>query len=375
MLNRIIALSKKELRQIKRDFRTLMILFFFPVFMLIVFGYALNFDVTGIKLGVYDRDKSELSREFVNSLKSTEYFRVIENIENYNDINKVLDEKTVQCVIVIPEDLTEKYYSGETAKIQYLIDGVEGNTATIILNYVNAATRNLSAKRQEEVLARSGLKIFIPVELEPIFWYNPELKTTNFFIPGLVAVLLITLSVVLTAVAIVREKELGTIEQINVSPITTIELLLGKIIPYTFLSLIVASLILLAGYLIFGVQIKGSMILLLVSTLFYLFASLSMGIFVSTLVDSQQAAFQIGTVVSQLPSNLLSGFIFPIESMPPVIQILTNITPAKFYIVVLRAIMIKGAGLEAFWEQLIYLLIFAVVALLLASIRTIKQRA
>jgi ABC-2 type transport system permease protein len=375
LLIRIIALSKKELRQIRRDGRTLMILLVFPVFMLIVFGYALNFDVTGIRLGVYDLDRSDLSREFVNSLRSTEYFHIVKNIENYNDINKELDEKRVQCVIVIPDDLTEKYYSKERAKIQYLIDGVEGNTATIIMNYVNAATRNLSAKSQEVVLARSGLKTFVPVELEPIFWYNPELKTTRFLIPGLVAVLLITLSVVLTAVAIVREKELGTIEQINVSPVSAIELLLGKIVPYTILSLIVAALILLAGYLVFGVQIKGSMILLLVSTLLYLFASLSMGILVSTLVESQQAAFQIGMVVSQLPSNLLSGFIFPIESMPPIIQIMTNMTPAKFYIKVLRAILIKGAGMEAFWDQLIYLVIFAIIALILASIRTIKQRA
>lgn len=375
MFSRIIALAQKELRQIRRDPRTLVILFVFPVFMLIVFGYALNFDVTGIKIGVYDNDRSELSREFINSLESTGYFEVIKNFSDYNEINNSLDKKIVQCVIVIPKDFSEKYFSKKDAKIQYLIDGVEGNTATIIMNYVGAATRDLSIKYTEETLARTGYKNFYPVELEPIFWYNPELKTTRFLIPGLIASILITLAVVLTAVAIVREKEMGTIEQINVSPISPIELLFGKIAPYSVLSLLVASMILLAGYLIFGVEIKGNIFLLLISTIFYLFACLSMGIFISTLAESQQAAFQIGMLTSMLPSNILSGFIFPIESMPPVIQILTNITPTKFYLIVLRAILIKGVGLSAFWEELVYLLIFALVFLILATIRTIKSKS
>ncbi len=361
-------------RQIRRDIRTLIVLFVFPVFMLILFGYALNFDVTDIKLGVYDLDKSELSREYINSLKSSGYFVITEYLDNRYEINKALDEKKVQCVVVIPNDLSEKFYSKQDAQIQYLIDGVDGNTAAVIMNYVNAATRNLSAKYQNEILEKSGMELYKPIDLQPVFWYNPDLKTTKFLMPGLIAVILIILSVVLTVISIVREKELGTMEQINVSPVSSIELLLGKIFPYTFLSLLISTLILIAGYLIFDVGIKGSIFWLYLTILLYLFSCLSIGIFLSTIAESQQVAFQMGMLISQLPSMLLSGFIFPIESMPEVLQIVTNITPAKFFIIALRDIMVKGVGISSFWDQLVYLIIFASILITLSSIRIIKQR-
>lgn len=374
MIFRIWAIAKKELRQIRRDTRTLVVMFIFPVFTLVLFGYALNFDVTDIKLGVYDQDKSELSREYINSLKSSGYFIVEEYIDNQQEVNRALNEKIVQCVVVIPDDLSEKFYSKQDAQIQYLIDGVNGNTATVIMNYVNAATRTLSGKYQNEILELSGINMYRPVELQPIFWYNPDLKTTNYLMPGLIATILITLSVILTAIAIVRERELGTMEQINVSPVSSIELLLGKILPYTFMSLLISALIIVAGYLIFGVSIKGSIFWLFVTILLYLISCLSIGIFLSTIAESQQVAFQMGMLISQLPSNLLSGFIFPIESMPPVLQIITNITPAKFFIIAVRDILVKGVGVGAFWDQLVYLIIFASILLTLASIRVIKQR-
>jgi ABC-2 type transport system permease protein len=374
MLSRIWAITKKELRQIRRDVRTLIVLLFFPIFMLILFGYALNFDVSKITIAVYDQDKSELSRDYINILQSSEYFKIVHYIDNQQAVNNMLDEKQAQCVIVIPDNLSEKFYSKETAKIQYLIDGVDGSTATVIMSYVSAATRDLSQKYANEILARNGLKMFQPLNVEPVFWFNPELKTTQFLMPGLIASILITLAVILTAVAIVREKELGTIEQINVSPVTSIELLLGKIFPYTLISLLIAALIIISGNVIFDVHIKGSIVLLFISTMFYLFAALNIGIFVSTIADSQQVAFQMGILISQLPSNMLSGFIFPIESMPKFIQLLSNITPAKYFIICLRAILIRGAGIEAFWEQLVYMFIFALFFLGLSTLRTIRQR-
>lgn len=374
MIFRIRAIAIKELRQIRRDIRTLIVLFVFPVFMLILFGYALNFDVTDIKLGVYDLDKSELSREYINSLKSSGYFVITEYIDNRYEINRMLDEKKVQCAVVIPNDLSEKFYAKQDAQIQYLIDGVDGNTAAVIMNYVNAATRNLSAKYQNEILEKSGMELYKPIDLQPVFWYNPDLKTTKFLMPGLIAVILITLSVVLTAISVVREKELGTMEQINVSPVSSIELLLGKIFPYTLISLFISTMIIIAGYLIFDVSVKGSIFWLYITILLYLFSCLSIGIFLSTIAESQQVAFQMGMLISLLPSMLLSGFIFPIESMPEVLQIITNITPAKFFIIALRDILIKGVGVSAFWDQLVYLIIFASILITLSSIRIIKQR-
>jgi ABC-2 type transport system permease protein len=373
MLSRILILLKKELIQVKRDKLTLIVIFVFPVFMLILFGYALNFDVKNIKLVIYDSDKSDISREYINSLGKTEYFNVVEYIDNSADIQKILDSKKAQCAVVIPGDLSEKFNKKQDVKIQYLIDGVDGNTALIIMNYVNVATRNLSAKLSSEFLTKSGMKFQQPVDMHTEVWFNPELKTTQFLILGLLSSILVTLSVVMTAVAIVREKELGTIEQINISPVSSIELLIGKIIPYLMLSLIGAAFTLILSYFLFGLIIKGSLFDLLIVNLFYLFACLSLGIFVSSVASSQQVAYQMGIIISQLPANLLSGFIFPIESMPPLIKLLTNITPSKFYIVGIRAVIMRGVSFEAFWQQLIYLIIFALVCLLIAGINLRKQ--
>lgn len=374
MLNRIFAISKKELRQLRRDLRTLIIIFVFPVFMLVLFGYALSFDVENIQLGVYDQDNSDISREYLNSLDASGYFEVTAYYNSQQEVNEALNGKTVQCVVVFPKNLSEKFYNKQTVSIQYLVDGVDGNTATIVMNYVNAATRNLSSKYTNEFLSGSGIKIQAPVVVRPVFWYNPSLKTSEYLIPGLVSSLLITLSVILTAIAIVRERETGTIEQLNVSPATSFELMIGKIIPYMFISLVIATLILLFGYILFGVEIKGSIILLFISTLLYLLSTLSLGIFISTIAETQQVAFQMGIMISQLPANLLSGFIFPIESMPDFIRIMTNITPSKFYLVTLRAILIRGAGIEAFWQQWVYLGIFTILCLSFATFRTIKAR-
>jgi ABC-2 type transport system permease protein len=374
MINRIYAVAKKEFRQIMRDARSMIIIFFFPIFMLILFGYAVNFDVNHIKLGVYDQDMTQLSRDYIQSLKSSGYFDIVTYINNQKEVNNLLDTKEVQCVVVLPYDLSEKFYSNENVRIQYLIDGVDGNTATVIMNYVTAATRDLSSKYTAEALARSGISSYQPLDIKPRFWFNPDLNTSEFLIPGLVGSILITLSVVLTAISIVREKELGTIEQINASPVSAMELLLGKIVPYTILSLVIAALIIVFGHIIFNVQVKGNIFLLFTAVLLYLFASLNLGIFVSTIAESQQVAFQMGIVISQLPSNLLSGFIFPIESMPKFVQILTNITPAKFFLIILRSILIKGVGLSAFWDQFIYLFLFGVILLVLASLRVRMQR-
>lgn len=373
MINRIIAIAKKETRQLIRDVRLLAVIFIFPVFLLVMFGYAINFDVKHIKMAVYDQDKSTESREFINSLISSEYFDEVGYLDSDHQIKEYLDEKLAQVIVVFPPNMSDKFNSKKNVKIQYLIDGVDGNTATIIMNYVTVATMSYSQNLSSEILLKTGMKSFQPIQLIPRFWYNPELKSTHFLLPGLIAMILIITAVVTISLSIVREKERGTIEQINVSPLSTIELLFGKTIPYIFIALINAGIILLAGYILFGIVIKGSIFWLFISTLIFLFASLCLGILVSTISDSQQVAFQLGTLVSMLPSMILSGFIFPISSMPVVLQILTNITPAKFYIVALRAILLRGVGIEVFWDQLIYLLLFAAVVLFIAASRYKKK--
>jgi ABC-2 type transport system permease protein len=374
MIKRILAVSRKEIRQLKRDSRMLFVLFLFPVILLAVFGYAINFDVKHIQVAVYDKDKSETSRDFINRLISSDYFDLTGNINSDKEIKEYLDRHKAQCVIVIPRDFSKTLGRGNEESIQILVDGVNGNTASIITNYMNIASISYSTYLRNETSAATGTKLYNVIEPEPVFWYNPSLNSTFFLLPGLIAMILIITAVVSISLSIVREKEKGTMEQIYVSPVSAIELLVGKTIPYIIIALTIAALIIFAGYLLFGIIMKGSYLLLLLTTLLFLFASLNLGIFVSSISETQQVAFQIASLVSLLPSVILSGFIFPIESMPVIIQWLTNVTPAKFYIIMLRSIMLKGVGLEAFWEQVIYLMIFALFFLGIAAVKNKKSR-
>lgn len=373
LLKRTIAIAKKEIRQLKRDIRLLFVIFFFPVFLLVIFGYAVNFDVKNIELGILDNDKSELSNDFVNSLIHSSYFDFKYYFDKKKQVDKYLDEKKVQCIVIIPDDFTKNLNANKKAELQFLIDGVNGNTAAIIKNYVIAASINYNEKLSARLEERTGAKIYVPVSLESRFWFNPDLETTSFLIPGLIAMILIIIAAITVSLSLVREKDRGTIEQLNVSSLTSIELLFGKTFPYVALSLINATLILFAGYLLFGIEIKGSIILLFITTLVFLLASTSIGILVSVIATTQQLAFSIATFLSLLPSLILSGFIFPISSMPAAIQVLTNVTPAKFFLVILRAIILKGVGVSAIWEQVIYLLVFTSVVMLLAIIINKKK--
>lgn len=374
--NRIKAVAKKEIKQISRDKRFLGILLLLPVMLLVLFGYAINFDVKNIKLAVQDMDKSYESRQFINSLTSSEYFTLVEYIHENEKTTSALDEKRTQVVMVIPSDFSNKLHRAkEETHVQFLIDGVDGNSATIIKNYVEAATLKYNSDFQKEMFAKLGIKQTIPIDLQPVFWFNPELRTTVFLIPGLIAMILIITSVVSVSLSLVREKERGTIEQINVSSLNTLEVMLGKVLPYVVIALIDAVFILIAGYILFDVVVKGDYALMFLSTLIFIISGTSLGIFISSVADSQQVAFTAATFASMLPSLILSGFIFPIESMPVVIQWLTNITPAKFYLTSLRAIMLRGVGLEAFWEQWIYLGIFTFLLLLLGNIISKRKEA
>jgi len=375
MFKRTLAIAKKEVRQLKRDSRMLFVLFAFPVILLVIFGYAINFDVHHIKMAVYDQDKSVDSRNFIEMLTSSDYFDVVGYIKDESQIKTILDVQDAQCVLVFPKDMSKDFYAGREAKIQILVDGVNGNTATVVSNYITAAASAYSHKITQQVLDIKGMKSYNPIDLEPVFWFNPALLSTLFLIPGLIAMILIITAVIAISLSIVREKERGTIEQIHVSPLTAIELLVGKTIPYVIIGLFIAAMILVAGNILFDVAVSGSFILLFLTTLLFLFASSNLGIFVSSIADTQQVAFQIATLVSLLPSVILSGFIFPIDSMPLPIQILTNITPAKFYIIILRDILLKGVGLSAFWPQVIYLSIFAFFFLGLATLINKKSES
>jgi len=375
MYKRTKAIAKKEFKQLLRDKRLLFVMIFLPLFLLVIFGYAVNFDVKNIQLSILDKDQSNLSRSLINSITSSNYFYIKSYLKKDSEIKAALDKKEAQIVLIIPRDFSEKIdKKKESASIQFLIDGVDGNAATIIKNYANVASINYNQELQNELLAKLGIKFDRPVLLEPIYWFNPELDTTMYLIPGLIAMILIITAVISVSLSLVREKEQGTMEQINVSSINSIELLVGKSLPYIVLSFLNAILILIVGYIFFDVIVKGSLLLLFFMALIYIFASTALGIFISVIAQTQQIAFTMATFTTLLPSVILSGFIFPIESMPVIIQIITNITPAKFFIVILRGIIIKGVGLSAFWDQLLYLILFAAIFLTIA-INIYKKKA
>jgi len=372
MLRRLRPIIIKEFRQIRRDRRVLAILTLVPAMMLLLNGYALNLDVSHIKMAIVDEEKSPRSREFVNSFITSGYFDYIRDLNSTDEATTLIDDAKIRVAIVIPSDFSHRLLSNDAAEVQILVDGMDANAATTIVGYAQAVTLQYSQKIILNNLSKIGRKSYIPIQYDARIWYNPELKSAKFLVPGLIGFILAITAVIATSLSIVKEKERNTIEQIDVSPIRSVELIVGKMIPYAIISMVAAALVILAAYFMFDIVVKGSLFDLFVTTLIFVIAALSIGLFVSTIADSQQVAFQLASLMSMLPTIILSGFMFPIRSMPIWLQILTNITPAKFYLIILRGIILKGVGFEAFWDQIVYLLIFISVVLFF-SIRRFKK--
>jgi ABC-2 type transport system permease protein len=375
MFNTTIAIAKKEFKHLIRDKRLFGILIFFPVFLLAFFGYAVDFDVKNINLAVLDLDHSPASRKFISETTSSEYFSDPLYLNNASEIKSLLDRKTVQVVITIPENFDFELQKGNKTTIQYLVDGVNANSAIVISNYLEAAIATFNAKFRDDKLKKSGITLKPPVTLSPKFLYNPELRSTLFFIPGLISMILVITAVVSVSLSLVRETERNTIEQIRVSPVSTMSLLVGKILPYLGVAYLNAAMILVVGYFLFGVETMGSYFDLIYTTLIFLFACTSLGYLVSVISANTQIAFTLGTFISLLPSLILSGFIFQIESMPNFIQLMTNITPTKFFNNILRSIILRGTGVETFYKDILALLVYISVVLVLSvGITKIKER-
>lgn len=369
MIKRLIPIIRKEFRHIRRDKRVLAILTLVPAALLLLNGYALNFDVAHIKIAVVNQDKGPASREFVNSFLTSGYFDYVQDLNTSEEATHLLDDGHVRLVLVVPSDFSDHLLSNEAASVQILVDGMDATSAVTVVGYAQAVALQYSQKIVLSNLAKIGKGNYIPINYEARIWYNPELKSAKFLVPGLIGFILAITCVIATSLSIVREKERNTIEQINVSPVHSLDFIIGKLIPYALISLVAAALVLAAAYLLFDVIIKGSILHLFGATLLFITAALSLGLMVSTVSDSQQVAFQIAAVVSIVPTIILSGFVFPIRSMPWWLQMLSNATPAKFYLVILRSIVLKGVGLAAFWEQIVYLAIYAGVLLSISTLR------
>ncbi len=370
MFVRIKPVVKKEFIHIARDRRTLILTLFLPAFLLIMYGYALNFDVKHIALAVYDQEKSRASRDFSEKFMNSEYFNLKYYLSSMNEIDRLMDERKFRVALVIPRDFSKNLMQGKESTVQVLVAGEDALSASTAIGYVNAIAQSYTNQVLIEMMMRAGRQtLSLPIDFRPRVWYNPELRSSKFLVPGLMAFILMIILVITTSFAVVREKERGTMEQIIVSPLKPVELLLGKTIPYVFICLISAHLVLLFGYVLFGVAIKGNYLLLLLGMLLFLSGGLGLGLLISTFAHTQQVAFMMAALTTALPTIVLSGFIFPIRNMPIPIQAITYFIPARYFLTILRCIVLKDVGITAFWSQLLFLAGFAVLVISLSSLR------
>lgn len=373
-IRRIKALTKKEFIQMSRDVRSLMGALFNPLLMIFLFGYALSLDVDRIPTVVLDFDGTPVSREFIHRLTDSRYFTLVRYLERDGDVDSSLARGEALMALVIPRDFASKVKQGIKAPIQVVFDGSDSNTATIALGYLKAVAAGFDIALQEQRIRRAGLKMVdMPLEARVRVWFNPELKSKNFIIPGLTGVIMMAICSVMTALSVSKEKETGTLEQLISTPITSLELLLGKLLPYLAVGLVDLALVVGAAVLIFGVPFRGSYIDLFIASLIFLIGSLSWGLFVSVVAKSQIQASQISVISAFLPSFLLSGFIYPIENMPVVLQALTFIVPARYFVEILKGLFLQGVGLTVLWPQVFALVVYAVLIFNLARKRFIKR--
>ena len=365
------AVAIKELRQILRDRRTLLILLFVPAFFLLVYGYALNFDIRNVRLAVQDNDRSSTSREVISAFVNSGYFDLVAEISRPSDIDSLIDHDAARAVLVIPARFGADAASGRATSVQLIVNGDNANSATTVVGYASSLVGALSSRYELEArLASAGGPL---LWLEPRVWYNPELRSTLFLVPGLIAYIAMLTAVVSTSLSVVREKEVGTMEQVRMAPIGPVPYVLGKTLPYFVISLASATVIVLVAMVLFDMPMRGSWLALLAAVSLFLVGALAFGLLISTIAETQQVAFQVALLTSYLPTLMLSGFIFPISSMPAFLQAVTYVVPARYFLVVLRGIVLKGAPLATFGSELMALGIFAAVALGLTSLRLRRQ--
>ena len=372
-LRKVRAVATKEVHQVLRDRRTLFILLFVPAFFLLVYGYALNFDLRHINLAVQDNDRSSTSRDLVSAFINSGYFDYTGDVANAREISRVIDRGQARAVLVVPARFGADASAGRAARVQLIVNGDNANTATTVIGYALGIVTAVSVR--SEMQARLGSPGGPQLFLEPRVWYNPELRSALFLVPGLIAYIAMLTAVVSTALSVVREKEAGTMEQVRMSPIGPVAYVLGKTAPYFVISLAAAMSVVLLSMVLFDLPMRGSWAALLGAVSLFLVGALAFGLLISTIADSQQVAFQIALLTSLLPTLMLSGFIFPIASMPPVLQAVTHIVPARYFLVTLRGILLKGVGFEAWWDQFLAMAVFAAVILGLASLRLRRQWA
>jgi ABC-2 type transport system permease protein len=355
-LKRTWAISRKELIHIRRDPISLLQVVLLPVVLLLLYGYALTFDIKNVTIAVYDQEGSQLSEDFINQFRGTEYFRLKKFTNDYDDLKSLVTGHQVQAGLMLPYDFSWQYQTGKTARGQILVDGTDSNTANIVLGYIEAVTTAYNQKLLEQrFIAKGPGRLQMPVNAQTRFWFNEELESRNYIVPGLIAVIMTVVGSLLTALTVVRELERGSMEGLMATPIKRTELLLGKLGPYFLIGMFDMAVVMAMGKFLFQVPLRGSPLLLIGLAALFLIATLGQGLLISVASENQLQAFQMAMLTSFLPSFLLSGFVFSIYLMPLPLQIASYIVPARYLVTISKGIYLKGLGLDYLWPQALML--------------------
>ncbi|MES2732092.1 MAG: ABC transporter permease [Bacteroidota bacterium] len=365
-MKRFQAFVKKEFLHILRDRRTLLILFGLPFVQVLLFGFALTNEINNANIALLDYDQSAHSQQITNRLLSSGYFRLQQNMHSYQDIEKAFREGNIKMAVVFPAGFTNDYEHGGRAQVQLLSDASEQNTAISLTSYATAIIRSYAEERNPQAIPMA-------VDIQTRMVFNPELKGAFVFVPGVMAMVLLLVSAMMTSVTIAREKETGTMEVLMVSPLNQGQILFGKVLPYLLLSFLNGCVIIALGVWFLHIPLNGSLGLLLAETLLFIFLALSIGILISSLTDSQMVAMFASMVAMLMPTIFLSGFIFPIESMPKVLQLISNIIPARYFITIVKGIMIKGVGISYLWKETLVLAGMSLIIIVI-SLSNLKTR-
>ncbi len=371
MLLRLLNLVYKEFIHIRRDPRTLFIMIVMPLVMLILLGYAATTDIEHLRIAVYDGDKSAESRRLIEAYRASNAFDIVRFVAREGNLAYLIDHGDVRGALVIPAGYGRKMEAQEKTQVAFLIDGSDPTAANTVFSASQSVGQAVTINLIEQRLGRPIDKM-PGVEVRPRVWYNPNLKSAYFMIPGMMVIVLFVFTILFTATSIVRERELGTIEQLIVTPIRPLELVVAKVLPYVVVSFVVVIEVLAIGMLLFGVPINGSVPLLLGLAALFLLTSLGVGILVSSVATTQQEALLM-TFATALPTVYLSGFLFPIEAMPRWLQFITYLVPARYAMVIMRGIILKGVGIEILREQVVAVLVFSAIVVLLAATRFKKK--
>jgi len=376
MWERIQHMLVKEFIQVFRDVRMRLVIFVVPVFQLIIFGYAVTTDVAHVATAVYDLDNTTSSRELVSQFTGSGYFDVVEYVSDERQVEDLLDRGKVSAILRMDRGFEGDLRAGRTAQLQILVDGTDSNTAGIVLAYSARIARRFSDHVLLQRAERQWGAVRLPgqVNFQTRAWFNPNLESRNFYVPGVIAFIVTITTLLLTSMAVVREKEIGTMEQIIVTPITSLEFILGKTVPFALISIVDVIVVTVVGVLWFDVPVRGSLFLLFLGVVLYLLTTLGIGLLISTVSQTQQQAMMT-TFFFNIPAMLLSGLMFPIANMPEAVQVLTYLNPFRYILVIIRGIFLKGVGIGILWPQMLALAVMGVATLWLASSRFRKTLA